>query len=118
MLRLLFSRIGVPHVGSPQAFSFNVPSVSGAGAVTSAGEGVQRLAERDVAEPDVDHAEERRVGGALPQELLFSRIGVPHVGSPQAFSFNVPSVSGAGAVTFEKCSSTPSTAAPSPRCSR
>ena len=50
--------------------------------------------------------------------LLFSRIGVPHVGSPQAFSFNVPSVSGAGAVTFEKCSSTPSTAAPSPRCSR
>ena len=34
MLRMLFSRIGVPHVGSPQAFSFNVPSVSGAGAVT------------------------------------------------------------------------------------
>ena len=34
--------------------------------------------------------------------LLFSRIGVPHVGSPQAFSFNVPSVAGAGAVTFEK----------------
>lgn len=34
--------------------------------------------------------------------LLFSRIGQPHVGSPQAFSFNVPSVSGAGAVTFEK----------------
>jgi len=36
MLRLLFSRIGQPHVGSPQAFSFNVPSVSGAGAVTIA----------------------------------------------------------------------------------
>ncbi|WP_336632385.1 MULTISPECIES: excinuclease ABC subunit UvrA [unclassified Microbacterium] len=36
MLRLLFSRVGVPHVGSPQAFSFNVPSVSGAGAVTIA----------------------------------------------------------------------------------
>ncbi len=34
MLRLLFSRIGAPHVGSPQAFSFNVPSVKGAGAVT------------------------------------------------------------------------------------
>ena len=34
MLRLLFSRIGQPHVGSPQAFSFNVPSVSGAGAIT------------------------------------------------------------------------------------
>lgn len=34
--------------------------------------------------------------------MLFSRIGQPHVGSPQAFSFNIPSVSGAGAVTFEK----------------
>ena len=34
MLRLLFSRIGQPHVGSPQAFSFNIPSVSGAGAIT------------------------------------------------------------------------------------
>src|SRR5690348_11172914 len=34
MLRILFSRLGQPHVGSPQAFSFNVPSVRGAGAVT------------------------------------------------------------------------------------
>ena len=34
--------------------------------------------------------------------ILFSRLGQPHVGSPQAFSFNIPSVSGAGAVTFEK----------------
>src|SRR5688572_2770332 len=34
--------------------------------------------------------------------ILFSRIGQPHVGSPQAFSFNIPSVSGAGAVEFEK----------------
>ncbi len=33
MLRVLFSRLGDPHVGSPQAFSFNVASVSGAGAV-------------------------------------------------------------------------------------
>ncbi|WP_460723997.1 ATP-binding cassette domain-containing protein [Nocardia heshunensis] len=34
MLRILFSRLGSPHVGSPQAFSFNVASISGAGAVT------------------------------------------------------------------------------------
>ncbi|THF85535.1 excinuclease ABC subunit UvrA [Deinococcus sp. KSM4-11] len=34
MLRILFSRLGQPHVGSAQAFSFNVPSVSGAGAIT------------------------------------------------------------------------------------
>jgi excinuclease UvrABC ATPase subunit len=33
MLRILFSRLGQPHIGSPQAFSFNVASVSGAGAV-------------------------------------------------------------------------------------
>jgi excinuclease UvrABC ATPase subunit len=36
MLRILFSRIGKPHVGSPQAFSFNVASVSGAGAIKKA----------------------------------------------------------------------------------
>jgi excinuclease UvrABC ATPase subunit len=34
MLRILFSRLGKPYVGSPQAFSFNVASISGAGAVT------------------------------------------------------------------------------------
>ena len=34
MLRILFSRLGEPHIGSPQAYSFNVPSVSGAGAIT------------------------------------------------------------------------------------
>jgi excinuclease ABC A subunit len=34
MLRILFSRLGQPYIGSPQAFSFNVASISGAGAVT------------------------------------------------------------------------------------
>jgi excinuclease UvrABC ATPase subunit len=34
MLRILFSRLGKPHIGSSQAFSFNVASISGAGAVT------------------------------------------------------------------------------------
>ncbi len=34
LLRILFSRLGQPHIGSPQAFSFNVASISGAGAVT------------------------------------------------------------------------------------
>ena len=34
MLRIVFSRLGQPHIGSPKAYSFNVPSVSGAGAVT------------------------------------------------------------------------------------
>ncbi|WP_084361205.1 ATP-binding cassette domain-containing protein [Herbiconiux solani] len=34
MLRILFSRLGDPHVGSPNAYSFNVPSVTGSGAIT------------------------------------------------------------------------------------
>ncbi|MFL4472969.1 ATP-binding cassette domain-containing protein [Paeniglutamicibacter sp. MACA_103] len=34
MLRIVYSRLAQPHIGSPQAYSFNVPSVSGAGAVT------------------------------------------------------------------------------------
>jgi len=34
LLRILFSRLGQPHIGSPQAFSFNVASISGTGAVT------------------------------------------------------------------------------------
>src|SRR3954452_20081167 len=34
MLRILFSRVGQPHIGSPNAFSFNVPSVRASGAIT------------------------------------------------------------------------------------
>jgi excinuclease UvrABC ATPase subunit len=34
--------------------------------------------------------------------IVFSRLGKPHIGSPQAFSFNTATISGAGAVTFEK----------------
>ncbi|MDO9280732.1 MAG: excinuclease ABC subunit UvrA, partial [Pseudomonadota bacterium] len=34
MLRVLFSRLGKPHAGSPNAFSFNVPSVRGAGSIS------------------------------------------------------------------------------------
>jgi excinuclease UvrABC ATPase subunit len=34
MLRILFSRLGTPHVGPPSAFAFNVPSVRASGAIT------------------------------------------------------------------------------------
>lgn len=34
LLRLLFSRLGKPHIGSSNAFSFNVATASGKGAVT------------------------------------------------------------------------------------
>ena len=34
MLRILFSRLGKPHIGSAQAFSFNVASAHGVGALT------------------------------------------------------------------------------------
>jgi excinuclease UvrABC ATPase subunit len=45
LLRILFSRRGQPHIGGPQAFSFNIPSVTGSGAVTverGAGQAVER----------------------------------------------------------------------------
>jgi excinuclease UvrABC ATPase subunit len=34
MLRILFSRLGTPHIGGPGAFSFNVASVHGSGGIT------------------------------------------------------------------------------------
>ncbi|MFJ1865136.1 ATP-binding cassette domain-containing protein [Streptomyces sp. NPDC088097] len=34
MLRILFSRLGLPHIGPPGAFAFNVPSVRASGAIT------------------------------------------------------------------------------------
>ena len=34
MLRILFSRLGQPHIGPPNAFSFNVPSVRASGGIT------------------------------------------------------------------------------------
>ena len=43
MLRILFSRLGKPHIGSPAAFAFNVPSVKARGAITvERGEGKTR----------------------------------------------------------------------------
>jgi excinuclease UvrABC ATPase subunit len=34
LLRIVFSRLGEPHIGSPNAFAFNVPSVRGSGEIT------------------------------------------------------------------------------------
>jgi len=34
MLRIVFSRLGQPHIGSPKAYSFNVPSVKASGGLT------------------------------------------------------------------------------------
>jgi excinuclease UvrABC ATPase subunit len=52
MLRVLWSRLGKPHIGGANAFSFNVPSVSGAGAIT------------------VDKA-----GGKVTEKRTFTRVG-------------------------------------------
>src|SRR5690242_13503859 len=49
MLRVLFSRLGKPHIGSSNAFSFNVPSVRGAGAVTVEKGGVTKTEKRTFA---------------------------------------------------------------------
>jgi excinuclease UvrABC ATPase subunit len=45
LLRVVFSRVGRPHIGGPQAYAFNIPSVSGSGAIAverGAGETVSR----------------------------------------------------------------------------
>jgi len=47
MLRILFSRLGQPHIGSPQAFSFNIPSVQGSGSITVAKAGGGTTIQRD-----------------------------------------------------------------------
>jgi excinuclease UvrABC ATPase subunit len=56
MLRILFSRLGQPHVGSPNAFSFNVPSVHAKGGIT-----VERGAKKTVA------VSFSRTGGMCPR---------------------------------------------------
>jgi excinuclease UvrABC ATPase subunit len=57
MLRILFSRLGQPHIGSPNAFSFNVATVRASGAIT-------------VEKGGKDKAEKRtftRLGGMCPR---------------------------------------------------
>ncbi len=54
MLRILFSRLGKPHLGSPQAFSFNVASVQASGMMKKGdgkSERVGTLNENAVGEP-------------------------------------------------------------------
>jgi excinuclease UvrABC ATPase subunit len=47
MLRVLWSRLGKPHIGSSNAFSFNVPSVSAVGQITKgAGKAEKRVFNR------------------------------------------------------------------------
>src|SRR3954447_17340316 len=56
LLRILFSRLGQPHIGSPNAFSFNVPSVRASGAIT-----IERGAKKTV------KATFTRTGGMCPR---------------------------------------------------
>ncbi len=41
-LRILFSKLGQPHIGSPRAFAFNIPSVSATGAITIKGKTLKK----------------------------------------------------------------------------
>ncbi len=56
VLRILFSRLGQPQIGSPNAFSFNVPSVKASGAIT-----VERGSKKTV------RATFSRTGGMCPR---------------------------------------------------
>jgi len=58
MLRILFSRLAKPHIGSPNAYSFNVPSVSASGAIT---------VERGAGKTKTERATFNRLGGMCPR---------------------------------------------------
>ncbi|WP_157907052.1 ATP-binding cassette domain-containing protein [Sorangium cellulosum] len=47
MLRVLWSRLGKPHIGSSNAFSFNVPSVRGVGAISIEKAGGKKTEKRE-----------------------------------------------------------------------
>ena len=58
LLRILFSRLGQPHIGSPNAFSFNVPSVRGSGEIT---------VERGVHKTVTERFDRSQTGGMCPR---------------------------------------------------
>jgi excinuclease UvrABC ATPase subunit len=58
MLRILFSRLGKPHIGSPNAYSFNVPSVRASGAIT---------VDRGAGRTQTKKATFNRLGGMCPR---------------------------------------------------
>jgi excinuclease UvrABC ATPase subunit len=58
MLRILFSRLGRPHIGSPNAYAFNVPSVRASGAIT---------VERGAGKTRTEKATFTRLGGMCPR---------------------------------------------------
>ncbi len=58
MLRILFSRLGRPHIGPPNAYSFNVPSVKASGAIT---------VERGAGKTKTERASFTRLGGMCPR---------------------------------------------------
>jgi excinuclease UvrABC ATPase subunit len=58
MLRILFSRLGKPHIGPPNAYSFNVPSVRASGAIT---------VERGAGKTKTERATFTRLGGMCPR---------------------------------------------------
>jgi excinuclease UvrABC ATPase subunit len=58
LLRILFSRLGKPSIGSPNAFSFNVPSVTASGAIT---------VDRGAGKTRTEKATFNRLGGMCPR---------------------------------------------------
>src|SRR6187401_2745633 len=58
MLRIVFSRLGKPHIGSPNAYSFNVPSVKASGGITI---------DRGAGRTKTEKATFNRLGGMCPR---------------------------------------------------
>ncbi len=58
MLRILFSRLAKPHIGSPNAYSFNIPTVKASGAIT---------VDRGPGKTKTEKATFHRLGGMCPR---------------------------------------------------
>src|SRR4029077_21214513 len=63
MLRVLFSRLGKPHIGSSNAFSFNVPSIRATGVIT-----IEKGAGRPEVHASRDGSAVRHYGGEVTIE--------------------------------------------------
>ena len=73
MLRVVYSRVGTPHIGGPQAFSFNVPSIRASGTVT-----VERGGR--TVRPPADDERQRGTRGQCGLEPALRQVhALPHV---------------------------------------
>jgi hypothetical protein len=88
LLRILFSRLGQPHIGSPNAFSFNVPSVRASGMTATTAAGSSSRARPRTSSPPASHipvstSRPTSVPDEGPRSWRLSRFREPVAGRPR-----------------------------------